>query len=193
MFTKNFGYSVEQCQTMIAELQSKKGRSSTFDAICGKHFADFTQMARGAGVPTDWMEDCASEGLMHIQAALCRNGFRFDRNDSDIRNWFTKVFKNFAITYQQKISKGATDELSSNIFDNLTDDADSDWKEHLLTQFNIAFAQLCADCQYLLKARYWEKRSYKNIGAELNMIENTANQNTRRCRLELKEFLKNVL
>ena len=192
MFRQNFGYTVAILEVMIADLTST-GRSSTFDAICGRHFTDFTYLARGGGIPMAWEEDCTCEGLMHIQAALIRGGFQFNQENSDIRNWFTRVYKNFTITYKRKLDRAATDEFDPNLLGDLMDESDYEWKEHLLTQLNIAFTALCADCKYILTAYYWEKRTYKSLAEEFNMIDNNMNQKAKRCRETLKNALKKLL
>ena len=132
-FKKNFGYTVAECQQLIADLQSKS-HSPTFDSICGRHFSDFSGLARSAGIPIDWSKDCASEGLMHIQKALIAGQFTFSEENSDIRNWFTKVYKNFAISYKRKLDRKTTDELPSNLFDNWIDESDHEFKEELLAK-----------------------------------------------------------
>lgn len=115
---------------------------------------------------------------------------RFKYKNIPISAWLIKIAANEVGQFYRKSSRIRQVSINEEMIEGIAEEIEATDREHLMNRVIQLIQELTQDAVKLIELRFFERKSFKEIGYILNITENNAKVRTYRVLDKLKQQLK---
>lgn len=165
-------------------IEKAKSDPAFFEGIYNKYFSSIFLFIFKRVADKEVAADLTSQVFLNALANLKR----FKYIGAPFSSWLFKIAGNEVKYYYRKTARQRQIVINDDILENLKEESGLNL-EDMLQQLSRAIQQLKVEAMELIQLRFFEKRSFKEIGEILNLTENNAKVKTYRVLDKLKRII----
>jgi RNA polymerase sigma-70 factor (ECF subfamily) len=165
-------------------IEQAKSDPAYFEGIYNAHFSSVFLFIFKRVADKEVAADLTSQVFLNALTNLKR----FKYIGAPFSSWLFKIAQNEVNYYYRKTARQRQIVINDEILENLKEESGINL-EDMLQQLSRAIQQLKVDAMELIQLRFFEKRSFKEIGEILNLTENNAKVKTYRVLDKLKRII----